>query len=143
MSIAFNEACITENIMPKYTENTSLINNLKLQNNKISVSIVKNYIRYEFTFFSVYYESKCVNINSVEDDESWNFRGFLRAKHFNVKNPIKSMFVTICNAYFIIKFKIQMICFIISQKLITVYPVLKTDQNLRHENAFILKNIIL
>ena len=42
------------------------------------------------------------------------------AKYFNVKNQMKSMFATICNTYCIIQCKIQMICYINSQKLITV-----------------------
>ena len=40
------------------------------------------------------------------------------AKHFNVKNQMKSMFATICNTYCLIQYKIQMICVINSQKLI-------------------------
>ena len=42
------------------------------------------------------------------------------AIHFNVKNLIKSMLATICNTYCIIQCKIQMICYINSQNLITV-----------------------
>ena len=39
---------------------------------------------------------------------------------FNVKNQIKSIFAAICNMYSIIHCKIQLICLINSQKLLTV-----------------------
>ena len=42
------------------------------------------------------------------------------AKHFNVTNQIKSMFATTSNTYCIIQCKIQLICYINSQKLIRV-----------------------
>ena len=55
----------------------------------------------------------------VEDNEFLRFQG-ISAKHLNVKNQIELMFATICNTFCIIHCKIQMICFINSQELISV-----------------------
>ena len=56
----------------------------------------------------------------VRRHKVFRFQRFF-AKHFNVKNQMKSMFATICNTYSIIQCKIQMICYINSQKIIRVY----------------------
>ena len=72
--------------------------------------------RYQFTFFSIYYEQKCIS-NIVH--EVFRFQR-IYAKYFNVRNQIKSMFSTICNTYCIIQCKIKIICYINSQKLIAV-----------------------
>ena len=53
----------------------------------------------------------------LKDNEILIFQR-ISAKHFNIKNQIKSAFVKICNTYCIIQCKIQMICYINSQKLI-------------------------
>ena len=47
----------------------------------------------------------------------------ISAKHFNVKNQIKSMFKTICNMYCIIKCKNQIICYLLYKFAITYYRV--------------------
>ena len=52
---------------------------------------------------------------------TFNYINILQPVYFNVKNQIKSIFATICNTCCIIQCKIQMICYINSQKLITVY----------------------
>ena len=59
-----------------------------------------------------------VNIHGrVEDNEVLKFQR-ISAKPFNVRNQIKSVFVTVCNTCCIINCKIQMIN---SQKLIKVW----------------------
>ena len=65
------------------------------------------------------YQSICQH-TWVKDNEVLKFQR-TSAKHFNVKNQIKSMFATICNTYCIIQCKIPMICLINSQRFITVY----------------------
>ena len=54
----------------------------------------------------------------AEDNEVLRFQR-IPAKHFNVKNQIKSVFATVYNKYYAIHCKIQMICWMNSQKLIT------------------------
>ena len=44
-----------------FSENASFIKNMLLQNNKISVSIVKRIILYISLLFSVYYEPNCIS----------------------------------------------------------------------------------
>ena len=57
----------------------------------------------------------------VEDNEVLIFQS-ISAKHLNKihNNQIKSVFATFCNTYCIIHWKIQIICLINSEKLITV-----------------------
>ena len=55
------------------SEFASFIKNL-LQNNKISVSIVKNYIRYQFIMKQIVYQISCIYQNTwVEDNEVLKF----------------------------------------------------------------------
>ena len=108
------------------SEFASFDKNLLLQNNDTLVSIVEIYIRYQFTFFSVYNERNLYQILCMcqchklgRKLEVLKFQR-ISDKHFNVKNQIKSMFAIICNTYCIIHCKIQIVFVIILQKLYTV-----------------------
>ena len=69
------------------------------------------------------YQISCIYQHTwVEGNEVLNFQ-MIFVKHFNVKNQIKLMFATLCKTYCIIHYKIQMICLINSQNLITVYSL--------------------
>ena len=59
----------------------------------------------------------------VQRHEVYRFQR-VYAKHFNVTNQMKSNFATTCNTYSLIQCKIQMICYINSQRLLTVYAKL-------------------
>ena len=77
-------------------ENAYSTKNLLLLNNDISVYIVKNYISYLFTIFSVDNETKCISniMYLLTYNEDLRFQG-IYAKHFNVKYQIKSVFATV------------------------------------------------
>ena len=62
------------------------------------------------------YEISCMCQHKlVRSGEFFRFKR-IYAKNFNVKNQMKSMFATIYNTYCIMYCKIQMICYINSQK---------------------------
>ena len=66
------------------------------------------------------YQISCICQHTwVEYNEVLRFQR-ISAKHFNIKNQIKSVFAIVFNAYCIIHCKIQMICLINSQKNITL-----------------------
>ena len=65
------------------------------------------------------YQSICQH-TWVKDNEALKFQR-TSAKHFNVKNQIKSVFETVDKTHYIIHCNIQMICLIYSHKLTSVY----------------------
>ena len=82
------------------------------------------------------YQISCICQHKL--DRKWEVFKFQRiyAKHFNVKNQMKSMFAKIRSTYCIIHHKIQMICLIDLQKLITVYIFISLiDMSIIGENV--------